>query len=69
MKSKGTAYFLWLIGIFGWLGWHHLYLGKYGKCIIWTLTGGVFGIGSLIDLFTLGGDVERYNTNEKLKKY
>lgn len=67
MKSKGTAYLLWLISIFGWLGFHHFYLGKIGKGIIWILTGGVFGIGSLIDLFTLGGDVEQYNTNEELK--
>jgi len=67
MKSKGTAYILWLISIFGWLGFHHFYLGKIGKGIIWILTGGVFGIGSLIDLFTLGGDVEQYNTKEELK--
>ncbi len=67
MKSKGTAYLLWLIGIFGWLGFHHFYLGKIGKGIIWILTGGVFGIGSLIDLFTIGGAVERYNTSEELK--
>ncbi|WP_445733843.1 TM2 domain-containing protein [Mariniflexile sp.] len=67
MKSKGTAYLLWLISIFGWLGFHHFYLGKIGKGIIWILTGGVFGIGALVDLFTLGGDVERHNTNEELK--
>lgn len=67
MKSKGTAYLLWLLSIFGWLGFQHFYLGKVGKGILWILTGGVFGIGSLIDLFTLGGAVERYNTNEELK--
>lgn len=67
MKSKGVAYLLWLISGFGWLGIHHFYLGKIGKGIIWILTGGVFGIGSLIDLFTLGGAVESYNTNVELK--
>jgi TM2 domain-containing membrane protein YozV len=66
MKSKGTAYFLWLISIFGWLGFHHFYLGKLGKGIVWIVTGGVFGIGSTIDLFTLGGDVDRYNNNKEL---
>lgn len=66
MKSKGTAYLLWLISIFGWLGFHHFYLGKIGKGIIWIITGGVFGIGSLIDLFTLGGQVESYNTKREL---
>ena len=67
MKSKGTAYLLWLVSIFGWLGFHHFYLGKIGKEIIWILTGGVFGIGLLIDLFTLGDAVERYNTYQELK--
>lgn len=66
MKSKGTAYLLWLISIFGWLGFHHFYLGKVFKGIIWFFTGGVFGIGSLIDLFTLGGQVENYNTKQEL---
>lgn len=67
MKSKGTAYLLWFIGGFGWLGLQHFYLGKIGKGAIWILTGGVFGLGSLIDLFTLGGAVERHNINEELK--
>jgi len=66
MKSKGTAYLLWLFSGFGWLGFHHFYLGKIGKGIIWILTGGVFGIGSLIDLFTLGGAVENYNIKIEL---
>ncbi|MEG2599667.1 MAG: NINE protein [Muribaculaceae bacterium] len=67
MKSKGTAYLLWLLSFFGWFGFHHFYLGKVGKGIIWIVTFGVLGFGSLIDLFTLGGDVDRYNTNEELK--
>ena len=67
MKSKVVAYLLWLISIFGWLGIHRFYLGKIGTGIIWIFTGGLFGIGSLIDLFTLGGKVEQYNTNQELK--
>ena len=67
MKSKGVVYLLWLVSIFGWLGFHHFYLGKIGKGIIWILTGGVLGIGSLFDLFTLGSAVEQYNTKEELK--
>ncbi len=68
MKSKGIAYLLWLISGLGWLGIHHFYLGKIGKGIIWIITGGVFGIGSLIDLFTLGGAVDNYNTKSELKE-
>lgn len=67
MKSKGTAYLLWLLSFFGWLGFHHFYLGKYVKGIIWIFTGGLFGIGAFIDLFTLGGAVDQYNTAEELK--
>ena len=67
MKSKGTAYFLWLISFFGWLGFHRFYLGKVGTGILWIITFGVFGIGALIDLFTLGGQVDQYNTTEELK--
>jgi TM2 domain-containing membrane protein YozV len=67
MKLKGTAYLLWLLSIFGWLGFQHFYLGKIAKGILWVITGGIFGIGSLVDLFTLGGAVEAYNTKEELK--
>lgn len=67
MKSKGTAYLLCLISIFGCLGFYHFYLGTIGKGIIWIFTGGVFGIRSLVDFFTLGGAVDNYNTKEGLK--
>ena len=66
-KSSSIAYLLWFIGAFGILGFHRFYLGKIGTGIIWLFTGGVFGVGALIDLFTLGGKVSQYNTNEELK--
>jgi len=67
MKSKGIAYLLWLLSIFGVLGFHRFYLGKIGTGILWFFTGGLLGLGALIDLFTLGGKVEQYNTNQELK--
>lgn len=68
-KSKGVAYLLWLLSIFGWLGFHRFYLGRWGTAILWILTGGFFGIGSAIDLFTLGGKVEMYNTDIENKEF
>lgn len=67
MKSKGIAYLLWLLSGLGWLGFHRFYLGKIGTGILWILTGGLFGIGCLFDLFTLGGKVEQYNVTKELE--
>jgi TM2 domain-containing membrane protein YozV len=59
IKSKGVAYILWLfLGIFG---AHKFYLEKVGIGILYLLTGGILGIGWIIDLFTLGGQVDTYN--------
>ena len=62
MRSKVVAYLLWIFGGFGCLGLHHFYLGKTLKGFIWLFTGGFFGIGALVDLFTLDDAVEAYNS-------
>ncbi|GHU24395.1 hypothetical protein FACS1894164_10930 [Spirochaetia bacterium] len=59
MKSKGIAYLLWLFG--GVLGAHKFYLERIGVGIFYALSAGGFGIGCLIDLFTLGRQVDEYN--------
>ena len=58
-KSKGVAYLLWFF--FGLIGLHKFYLGKVGMGVIYLFTGGIFGIGWIIDLFTLGNQVDLYN--------
>jgi TM2 domain-containing membrane protein YozV len=59
MKSKSTAYILWFfLGIFG---AHKFYLEKIGWGIAYFFTLGFLGVGVLIDLFTLGGQVDTYN--------
>jgi TM2 domain-containing membrane protein YozV len=67
MKSKTTAYALLIL--LGGIGAHQFYLGKKGKGIFYICTlGGIFGLFPLIDLFTLGGQVDAVNTKKELKE-
>ncbi len=60
-KSKLVAYLLWLfLGVFG---VHRFYIGKVGTGIIYLFTQGFFYLGWFIDLFTLSGQVDRYNAS------
>jgi TM2 domain-containing membrane protein YozV len=60
-KDKGTAYLLLLISLIGLAGIHRFYLEKVGTGIIWLLTFGLLGVGTIYDLFTLGNQVDVYN--------
>ena len=51
MKNRSTALILCLF--LGMLGAHQYYLGNYGKGVLYTLTGGLLGIGLLYDLIKL----------------
>ena len=61
MKSTGTSYLLWLLCLIGFCGIHRLYNGRIITGVIWLLTGGLFMIGQIIDLFLIPGIVERAN--------
>lgn len=61
MKSTGTSYLLWLLCLIGFCGIHRLYNGRIITGVIWLLTGGLFLIGQIIDLFLIPGMVERAN--------
>lgn len=58
-KDVAIAYILWFF--LGVLGVHHFYLGKVGRGVLWLLTAGLFGIGLIVDLFTLPSQVRQVN--------
>ena len=53
MKSTPVTYLLWILGGFGVLGLHRFYLGRWVTGLIWFLTGGIFFVGALVDLFLI----------------
>ena len=52
-SSKSRTVVLILCLLLGGLGIHRFYVGKVGTGIVWLLTGGCFGIGSLVDLIMI----------------
>jgi hypothetical protein len=61
--SRGTAYLLWALCLFGVSGIHRFYLGRIGTGILWLCTWGLFGIGNVVDLFTLPRMVDDESTH------
>lgn len=57
-NNKGVAFALWLACVFGLCGIHRFYLGKTGTGLLWLFTGGLLGVGQLIDLVPLHGDFD-----------
>lgn len=62
MKTTTTAY-LFALSPFGILGLHHYYLNRWKWGLLYTLTGGIFGIGWLVDLFRIPQLVTRANNH------
>ena len=50
-----------LLTFFGLFGIHRFYMGKVVTGIVYLLTGGLFGIGWLFDLWTLNEQVDEIN--------
>ncbi|HEY3242135.1 MAG TPA: NINE protein [Phycisphaerae bacterium] len=66
MKSIGVAYVLWFF--LGVLGIHRFYLNRVGTGVLWLLTGGLLGIGWLVDLFLIPGMVRQANLEEAVMR-
>ena len=66
MYSTFIAYLLWFLSFFGVLGLHRFYLGKIPTGLLWMFTGGLFGIGTIYDFFTLPGQVREANIRNAL---
>jgi TM2 domain-containing membrane protein YozV len=60
-REIGTSYLLCALGFLGFAGLHRFYLGKPLTGILWLITGGLFGIGTIYDLVTLPGQVDTAN--------
>ncbi len=50
-----------LFTFIGVAGIQHFYMGKIGRGILWLLTWGLLGIGSIVDIFTLPSQIKTVN--------
>ncbi|MGK0539925.1 NINE protein [Propionimicrobium lymphophilum] len=48
-----TAFLLALLGLVGVAGIHRFYTGKVATGILWLVTGGLFGVGTVIDIIRI----------------
>jgi TM2 domain-containing membrane protein YozV len=52
-QNPTVAYGLWALSFFGLAGLHRMYMGRWISGIIWLMTGGLFFVGTFIDLFMM----------------
>lgn len=61
-----TAYMFWLPSLFMVSGLHRFYLGKPLTGILWLMTGGLAGIGTIYDAVTMPNLVRRARLKHRL---
>lgn len=67
MYDETTAYLLWVLSIFGWLGFHRRYLNRRGPGCLWLMTGGWLFLGGLRDLVHIPDMVREANLQERYR--
>lgn len=60
-RTVTAAYLLWVPCLFGVSGLHRFYTGRWVSGLIWLFTGGLCGIGQVIDLIFIPRMVEDHN--------
>ncbi len=48
-RSVALAYVLWIAGFFFIAGLHRFYTGRWISGLIWLFTGGLCGVGQIVD--------------------
>lgn len=65
-KRKGIALFLCLF--LGWTGAHRFYVGKVGTGLIYLITGGLFGLGWVVDILLIASGAFKDEFGLRLQK-
>ncbi|MFF1633831.1 TM2 domain-containing protein [Leifsonia sp. NPDC058248] len=65
-KSPALAYLAMGFSLIGLCGMQHFYLGKLGQGVLWLITFGLFGFGTVADLFTLRSQTKTINARRAL---
>lgn len=60
-RTVALAYLLWIPCMFGVSGLHRFYTGRWVSGLIWLFTGGLCGIGQVIDLIFIPRMVDDHN--------
>ncbi|HLO52123.1 MAG TPA: NINE protein [Kamptonema sp.] len=67
MNNLGVSYLFWAGWLIGLSGLHRLYNGKIGTGLLWLFTGGLLGIGQVVDLLLIPSMVDEHNANIREK--
>jgi hypothetical protein len=66
--STRTAYILWLPSLIGVAGLHRLYMGKVGSGVLYLLTGGLFGFGTIYDAITMPDQIREVRLKARMRR-